>query len=142
MAGGGVASLYDPLDVTQFTPEEMRAGAEAAETGTYATVHAYTPRAVRQLIAAGVRCIEHGQLLDDATVALMAEKNIWWSLQPFLDIGESPFGEGAPSRRKELEMFRGTDGRLPSGDQAQGEDRLGLWTSCSTRRRRRGRART
>jgi imidazolonepropionase-like amidohydrolase len=111
MAGGGVASPYDPLDVTQFTPEEMRAGAEAAENwGTYATVHAYTPRAVRQSIAAGVRCIEHGQLLDDATVALMAEKNIWWSLQPFLDIGESPFGEGAPSRRKELEMFRGTDG--------------------------------
>ena len=110
MAGGGVSSPFDPLDVTQFTPEEMRAGVEAAENwGTYATVHAYTPRAVRQSIAAGVRCIEHGHLLDEATVALMAEKNIFWSLQPFLDIGESPFPENAPSRRKELEIFSGTD---------------------------------
>jgi imidazolonepropionase-like amidohydrolase len=110
MAGGGVASPFDPLDVTQFTLEEMRAGVEAAENwGAYAAVHAYAPRAVRQAIAAGVRCIEHGQLLDEATVALMAEKGVWWSLQPFLDIGESPFPEGSPSRRKELEMFRGTE---------------------------------
>jgi len=110
MAGGGVASPYDPLDVTQFTPEEMRAGVEAADNwGTYATVHAYTPRAVRQAVQAGARCIDHGQLLDEPTVALLAEKNIWWSLQPFLDIGLSPFPEGSPSRAKELEMFGGTD---------------------------------
>jgi imidazolonepropionase-like amidohydrolase len=110
MAGGGVASPYDPLDVTQFTPEEMRAGVEAAENwGTYATVHAYMPRAVRQAVEAGVRCIDHGQLLDDETVALLAERDIWWSLQPFLDIGPSPFAEGSASRRKELEMFRGTE---------------------------------
>jgi imidazolonepropionase-like amidohydrolase len=88
----------------------MRAGVEAAENwGTYATVHAYTPRAVRQAVQAGVRCIDHGQLLDEPTVALLAEKNIWWSLQPFLDIGPSPFAEGTPNRRKQLEMFAGTD---------------------------------
>ncbi|MBB4196707.1 hydrolase [Rhodoblastus sphagnicola] len=110
MAGGGVASPYDPLDVTQFTLEEMRAGVEAAENwGTYATVHAYTPRAVRQAVAAGVRCIDHGQLLDEATVALLAEKEIWWSLQPFLDIGPSAFPEGSPNDRKQQEMYRGTD---------------------------------
>jgi len=110
MAGGGVASPFDPLDVTQFTPEEMRAGVEAAENwGTYATVHAYAPRAVRQAVEAGVRCVEHGQLLDEAAVALMAERDIWWSLQAFLDIGPSPFPEGSAARRKELEMFRGTD---------------------------------
>lgn len=69
MAGGGVASSYDPLDVTQYTVPELRAGVEAAEnSGTYATVHAYTPRAVRQALEAGVRCIEHGQLLDEPTV--------------------------------------------------------------------------
>ena len=49
MAGGGVASNYDPLDVTQYTVAELRAAVEAAENwGTYVTVHAYTPRAVRQ----------------------------------------------------------------------------------------------
>jgi imidazolonepropionase-like amidohydrolase len=111
MAGGGVASSYDPLDVTQYTVPELRAAVEAAENwGTYVTVHAYTPRAVRQAIEAGVKCIDHGQLLDDATAKLMAEKGIWWSLQPFLDDRPSPFPEGSANRAKQLEMFKGTDG--------------------------------
>jgi imidazolonepropionase-like amidohydrolase len=110
MAGGGVASSYDPLDVTQYTVPELRAGVEAAENwGTYATVHAYTPRAVRQALEAGVRCIDHGHLLDEPTAELMAEKNIWWSLQPFLDDRPSPYPEGSTNRLKQLEMYGGTD---------------------------------
>ncbi len=110
MAGGGVSSVYDPLDVTQYTVAELRAAVEAADNwGTYVTVHAYTPRAIRQAIEAGVKCIDHGQLLDEATARLMAEKGIWWSLQPFLDDGNSPFPEGSPNRIKQLEMYSGTD---------------------------------
>ena len=110
MAGGGVASSFDPIDVTQYTVEELRAAVEAAENwGTYVTVHAYTPRAVRQAIEAGVKCIDHGQLLDDATAKLMAEKGIWWSLQPFTDDKPSPYPEGSPNRIKQLTMFAGTD---------------------------------
>lgn len=110
MAGGGVSSHYDPLDVTQYTVPELRAAVEAAENwGTYVTVHAYTPRAVRQAIEAGVKCIDHGQLLDEATVKLMADKGIWWSLQPFVDDGHSPHAEGSPNRIKQLEMYGGTD---------------------------------
>jgi len=86
MAGGGCASPYDPLDVAQFTAAEFRAAVAAAENwGTYVTVHAYTPRAIRTAVDAGVRCIEHGHLADEETVALLAEKDIWWCLQPFLD---------------------------------------------------------
>lgn len=74
-AGGGVASLYDPLDVSQFTEAEFRAGVEAAENwGTYVAVHAYTPRAIKAAIAGGVRVIEHGQLMDEASAALMAKE--------------------------------------------------------------------
>lgn len=110
MAGGGVASSYDPLDVTQYTVPELRAAVEAAENwGTYVTVHAYTPRAARQVIEAGVRCIDHGQMLDEPTAQLIAEKGIWWSLQPFLDDGNSSFPEGSPNRVKQIEMFGGTD---------------------------------
>jgi imidazolonepropionase-like amidohydrolase len=110
MAGGGVASSFDPLDVTQYSIDELRAAVEAAENwGTYVTVHAYTPRAVRQAIEAGVKCIDHGQLLDAPTAKLMAEKGIWWSLQPFLDDQPSAFAEGSPNRIKQLEMFGGTD---------------------------------
>jgi imidazolonepropionase-like amidohydrolase len=66
-------------------------------------------RAVRQAIEAGVRCIEHGQLLDEATVESMAEHGLWWSLQPFLDNLPAPFPAGSPQRIKQLEMFSGTD---------------------------------
>jgi imidazolonepropionase-like amidohydrolase len=110
MAGGGVASSFDPLDVTQYTVAELRAAVEAAENwGTYVTVHAYTPRAVQQAIEAGVKCIDHGQLLDEATARLMARTGTWWSLQPFVDDGRSPYPEGSANRRKQLEMYAGTD---------------------------------
>ncbi|HRK32630.1 MAG TPA: amidohydrolase family protein [Tepidisphaeraceae bacterium] len=49
------------------------------------------------------------QLLDEDTVKLMAEKGIWWSLQPFIDDGSSPWPAGSPNRIKQLEMFAGTD---------------------------------
>jgi len=110
MAGGGVASPYDPLDVTQFTEAEIRAAVEAAENwGTYVTVHAYTPKAIRQAIAAGVKCIDHGQLVDEATVKLMAQKGVWWSLQPFTDEGPSTYAEGSSNRLKQLELYDGTE---------------------------------
>ena len=109
MAGGGCASAYDPIDVSQYTEAEMRAAVEAAENwGTYVTVHAYTPRAIRTAVAAGVRCIEHGQLIDDATAALLAEKDIWWCLQPFLD-DEDAIPLPPANRSKFLTMVAGTD---------------------------------
>lgn len=86
MAGGGTSSAYDPVDVTQYTLDEMKAAVDAAEDwGTYVTVHAYTPRAIRRAIEAGVKCIEHGQLLDEETLQLIAEKNIWLSLQNLVE---------------------------------------------------------
>jgi imidazolonepropionase-like amidohydrolase len=111
MAGGGVSSDYDPLDVTQYTEAEFKAAVAAAENwGTYVTVHAYTPLAIKTAINAGVKCIDHGQLADDATAKLMAEKGIWWSLQPFLDNPKTtPFPEGSKNRLKQIEMTTGTD---------------------------------
>ncbi|MFO7743771.1 MAG: amidohydrolase family protein [Psychroflexus sp.] len=109
MAGGGVSSVYDPLDVTQYTLPEIKAAVEAAENwGTYVTVHAYTPRAIQQAINAGVKCIDHGQLIDEETVKLMVDNNVFWSLQPFIDEGNT--GNLSPeSRAKQLEMYSGTD---------------------------------
>lgn len=111
MAGGGVASDYDPLDVSQYTESEIHAAVEAAEDwGTYVTVHAYTPRAIQKAVRAGVKCIEHGNLVDEATAALMAEKGIWWSLQPFLDDEDAiPFRDGSANRKKQITMTSGTD---------------------------------
>ncbi len=109
MAGGGVNSANNPIQSVQFTEPEIRAAVEAAENwGTYVTVHAYTPRAIRQAIAAGVKCIDHGQLIDEPTVKLMADKGIWWSLQPLLDDEDMPPMDPA-TRKSALEVFAGTD---------------------------------
>lgn len=110
MAGGGAASHYDPLDVTQYTVPELRAGVEAAANwGTYVTVHAYTPRAIRQAVEAGVKCVEHGQLMDEATARLLGEKGVWLCLQTFTLDRPSAFPEGSPNRLKQLEVAKGTD---------------------------------
>jgi imidazolonepropionase-like amidohydrolase len=109
-AGGGIASDA-PLDVSQFTEAEFRAAVEAAENwGTYVTAHAYTPRSIQVAIRAGVRCIEHGQLMDEATARLMADKGVWLSTQPFLDDEDAiKFPEGSSSRAKQLLATKGTD---------------------------------
>ncbi|MGY3137007.1 imidazolonepropionase-like amidohydrolase [Bradyrhizobium sp. USDA 4501] len=108
-AGGGVASPFSPLDVSTFTEPELRAAVEAAENwGTYAVVHAYTPVAIQRSIAAGVKCIEHGHLMDDASARLMAEKGIWLSTQPFLDVsGASALGPAEQDKMRQV--VAGTD---------------------------------
>jgi len=110
-AGGGVASSYDPIDVTQYTEAEFRAAVSAAENwGTYVTVHAYTPRAIQMAIRGGVRCIDHGQLMDEETAKIMADNGIWFSSQAFLDNQyANAYPAGSENRAKQLTMFAGTD---------------------------------
>ncbi|HAY33223.1 MAG TPA: amidohydrolase family protein [Ignavibacteria bacterium] len=86
MAGGGTSSAYDPIDVTQYTLDEMKAAVEAADDwGTYVTVHAYTDKSVQRAIDAGVKCVEHGQLLSEETLLLMKEKDVWLSCQNLVE---------------------------------------------------------
>jgi imidazolonepropionase-like amidohydrolase len=107
MAGGGAATAYDPLDVTQYTAEKLKAAVTAAEDwGTYVTVHAYTPRAVKRSIEAGVKCIEHGQLLDVETMKLLASKGVFLSLQ---SLDEAPPTAPANVREKKHTVIAGTD---------------------------------
>lgn len=74
MAGGGVSSPTDPIDGTQFSVEELRAAVEEAEAANlYAMAHAYSPRAVTRAVQAGVRSIEHGNLVDAATARVMKQ---------------------------------------------------------------------
>ncbi|MBO0695534.1 MAG: amidohydrolase family protein, partial [Verrucomicrobia bacterium] len=109
-AGGGVASPHSPLDVSTFTEPELRAAVEAADNwGTYVTVHAYTPKAIRRSIEAGVKCIEHGHLMDEATAKLMAEKKIWLSTQPFPPEMAEVFPPGSSERAKFEEVLKGMD---------------------------------
>jgi imidazolonepropionase-like amidohydrolase len=78
MMSGGVASPYDPLDSLQFSMEEVAAAVEEAHAfGRYVCAHAYTPEAITRAAKAGVRTIEHGNLIDEASAKLMAEKGMF-----------------------------------------------------------------
>ncbi len=107
-AGGGVSSPFSPLDVTTFTEAELRAAVEIAENwGTYVAAHAFTTDATRKAIAAGVKCIEHGFLMDEATARLIAEKGIWLSLQPLPELMRTGLREGSVERAKAEEVWPG-----------------------------------
>jgi imidazolonepropionase-like amidohydrolase len=78
MMSGGVASPYDPLDSLQFSVGEVEAAVQEANAfGRYVCAHAYTPEAITRAAKAGVRTIEHGNLIDDASAKLMAEKGMF-----------------------------------------------------------------
>lgn len=78
MCSGGVASPYDPLGSRQFSIAEISAAVEEANAfGRYVLAHAYTPEAITRAISNGVRTIEHGNLIDEASAKLMAEKKAY-----------------------------------------------------------------
>jgi imidazolonepropionase-like amidohydrolase len=74
MASGGVASPTDPIGNLQFSVDEVKAAVEEAESHqTYVMAHAYTSKAIARVVRLGVRTIEHGNLIDEATADVMAE---------------------------------------------------------------------
>ncbi|MCZ6796831.1 MAG: amidohydrolase family protein [Gammaproteobacteria bacterium] len=83
MAGGGVASVFDPIELNSPTPDEMRAAVEVAEEyGSYAGIHGYTDAAYNKSLDAGVKSFSHGFLITEPTVKRMKEMDVWWDFQP------------------------------------------------------------
>lgn len=110
MVGGGVTSLYDPIDSVQFTDQELRAGVQAAKDwGTYTMVHVYTAAGIQRAVRNGVQSIEHGQLADEATARLMKDEGVWWSLQPFLGDQDANQHADPATQRKQLKVAQGTE---------------------------------
>lgn len=94
MASGGVISMADPIDVLQYSEAELRAAAdEARRAQTYVMAHAYTAPAIARCVEAGIRSIEHGNLIDTRTADLMAENEAF--LVPTLTVYEALAQEGA-----------------------------------------------
>ncbi|WP_205388941.1 metal-dependent hydrolase family protein [Sulfitobacter sp. JL08] len=87
MAGGGVASEFDPLHMTQYSLEEMKAIVGVAEDyGTYVHVHGYHDRSVNRAIDAGARVIEHNFLVSEETVIRMKEEGVALSVQAVMSL--------------------------------------------------------
>lgn len=77
MADGGVSSPSDPVGYLVFSVEELKAMVEIAKNfGTYATGHLYTDEAIVRALDCGFECIEHGNLISDATIARVAKEGI------------------------------------------------------------------
>jgi imidazolonepropionase-like amidohydrolase len=109
MVGGGVSSQYDPIDVVQFSEEEIRAATgAAADWGTYVCAHVYTPEGIQRALKCGVKSIEHGQLADEETVRMIVDNDAWWSLQPFLADEDSNPKSDAVQRAQQEEIGTGT----------------------------------
>ena len=111
--GGGVSSVYDPLDVSQYTPEELKAFVEVANSyNTYVASHIFTDAAAQMAIEAGIKTIEHGNLLSRETLEMMKENDVWLSVQPLLD-DEDAFSFNDPvSTQKWVEVTDGTSASI------------------------------
>lgn len=116
--GGGAASMYDPLNTLQYTPDEIVAAVQAAsDYGTYVASHVYTPAGIARALKAGVKSIEHGHLADEDSIKLIADAGAWLSMQPF---AEDDHHYPDPVRAaKNAEICRGT-GQVYSWAKAQG----------------------
>ena len=74
MAGGGAMSPSDEIDTSQYSIEELKAAVfEAQSAGTYVMAHVYSSRSIRNSLAAGVRTLEHGNLLDEESARAMKD---------------------------------------------------------------------
>jgi imidazolonepropionase-like amidohydrolase len=141
MAGGGVTSLYDPLESLQYTEDEMRAAVEATtDWGTYVCAHVYTPKGIQRALRAGVKSIEHGQLADLETVRMMRDAGAWWSIQPFLLDEDANPRTDPVQRAKQEEVSAGTVqafemGRAEGVNMAFGTDILMNPTGASSQGR-------
>ena len=134
MAGGGVR-LALRSDRRRLSTPRRNSVPPSRPPRTGAPTSPCTPTrraAIRRAIAAGVKCIEHGQLIDEATAKLMADKGIWWSLQPFLD-DEDAIPCTSPAVAEEgAGGLRRHGPRLPSSQRSTRSRRPSAPTSCST----------
>jgi imidazolonepropionase-like amidohydrolase len=102
--GGAVSGKYDPLDVVEYSLEEVKAAAgEARRWNTYLAVHTYTDVATRQAIEAGAKTLEHANLISEDTVKLAVEKRCYISAQAALFLSPAPdsFTPAQKARQKQ-----------------------------------------
>jgi imidazolonepropionase-like amidohydrolase len=93
MGSGGVASPSDPVDRTQFSDAEIAAAVdEATRHGSYVTAHCHPDAAIERCIELGVRCIEHGTLIEDATAQLAVERGAF--IVPTMAVVEALYEDG------------------------------------------------
>ena len=129
--GGGTGSYADPLDTTQYTADEIRAAVEAAaDWNTYVLAHVYNPDGIRRAVENGVRCIEHGNLVDEPTLQLMKDEGVWLSPQVIV-YTYHPRGYTDDQKEKHDQAFAGIDNMFKTAKRI-GFDRIAFGTDVIT----------
>lgn len=129
--GGAVTGLYDPLDIAEYTPDEIAAAAgEAIRWNTYLSVHTYTDRSTRSALEQGAMSIEHGNLMSEATMELIAEKEAWLSTQTGIYLVPLPDGFSNAQKARQQQTADGLDKMMTLAKQygvniALGSDMVG-----------------
>ena len=109
-SGGGVSSVYDPLDVRQYTRAELEAFVEVADTyNTYVASHIFTDEAAQLAVEVGIKTIEHGFLMSEETLQMMKDNDVWLSIQPLLDDEDGFSFDDPGSQAKWIAVTDGTD---------------------------------
>ncbi|WP_063850939.1 amidohydrolase family protein [Flammeovirga sp. SJP92] len=129
--GGGTGSYADPLDVVEFTPEEIKAAVQAAgDYNTYVMAHVYNNDGIRRAIECGVKSIEHANLVDEATLQLMKDNDVWLSAQvgvyTFI-----PHGYTEDQANKHRQAYAGIDNMFKAAKKI-GFDKIGFGTDIIT----------
>ena len=107
---GAVSGLRDPLDIGEFSFEEIKAAAdEAKRWNTYLAVHTYNDKGTRLALEAGAMAIEHGNLMTEETMKLAAEKGAFLSSQTGLFLGAPPADWNADQIAKQKATREGLD---------------------------------
>ncbi|HSQ86134.1 MAG TPA: amidohydrolase family protein [Desulfobacterales bacterium] len=108
--GGGVASTYDPIDVRQYSLEEMKAIVDVANSyNSYVAAHIFTDDAVQTAVKAGVKSIEHAMLIGRETIQMMKDNDVWLSIQPILNDEDAEEFPNPESNKKFVEVTKGTE---------------------------------
>jgi imidazolonepropionase-like amidohydrolase len=136
MASGGVASPSDPIWNLQYSEEEIAAAVwEAKSWRTYVMAHAYTPEAISRAVRLGVRSIEHGNLIDADTAALVKHHDAWvvptlvtyealdkfGRQQGFPEVSMRKLGEVLAAGARSLELLRKAGCKIGFGTDLLGE---------------------
>lgn len=108
--GGAVSGVYDPLDIAEYSPEEIKAAVgEAERWNTYVAVHTYTDAATRMAIEAGAKSIEHNNLITEDTVKLAVKKGVFISAQAALFMNPAPPSFSPAQRARQQQAKEGLD---------------------------------
>ena len=137
MVSGGVMSLVDTLGIIEFTVEEIQAAVSEAEmAGKYVMAHCYNLPSMNNALTAGVRSIEHGSSLDEATAGRIVEQQAFIvpTLLFFDSLAKSAYAEGLSDTKLKkiqtqilgsVELAAHTGVSLGSGSDIQGAGQSG-----------------